>query len=222
MLKRFEPSQMIYYPVTEGEKTSCLIPTEGVNKLTVEVRCEREVDLNVVTEDGQTIPLAHGRIVRWSGKLSGSSAVEIVGDAGFWYQCRKSSRWLEIADPTPMVIELKQTEGDILRSMIDERLQKWKVQQELNRELTEDEKDELILDIANGDLEFEDIPDAFGLGYEERLDEYYKREQERLNAEQEDAVTASGAPSGAPAPAVPAGSQDAPVPPAAGANSSST
>lgn len=177
MLKRFSASELQYHSV-EGDKKSCLIPLEGAVSVELQVRCEKEVDVNVVTVDGETILLDHGRIVRYSGKLEGCSAVEIVADTGFYYRCQKSSGWFEKVDPTPAVVTLEVGEKDVLKTMIEERLRRWEIAQEMNRPLTDDEKDELILDIANGDLEFDEKPDEFGLGYEERLAEFVAKQEE--------------------------------------------
>lgn len=205
MKRRFDPSAFQYVNVT-AEKTSHVIPVDGDGKVELEIRSSEDVWLNFVTVDGETVPQEKGSIVRWNGLVQGCSGVEIVANTSFWYQCRKSTKWWEIPDPTPMVIELVQTQDDIIRQLIDERLRVWKVQQNIQRDLTEEEKDELTLDIVNGDLEFDDSPDQFGLGYEERLAEFNAR-----HAEQSD-------PEGMPAPQA-----ETPAPaPAGGSNSSST
>lgn len=173
-MKRFDVNRMTYFSKEQDGVVQCLIPIPEVMKVELEVRCEKDIVVNVVTEDGESIPLVNGKIVRWNGKLEGVSAVEIVADTGFWYSCRKS-RWFEFVDPNPMAIELVQTKDDVLRSMIEERLRAWEVKHHLDRPLSEDEKDELVLDLVRGDLEFDDEPDAFGLGYEERLEEFVQR-----------------------------------------------
>jgi hypothetical protein len=146
-------SDLIWFGVEEGKETSCMVPLEGVNGITVEARCSKDCALNVVTDSGEIMPLDHGRIVRWSGPTTGYSAVEIVADTGFWYAVQKSSKWYEIPDPTPMAIELTQTKEDIIKSLIDERLRAYTVRMKMEKNLTEDEKDELILDIAHDDFE---------------------------------------------------------------------
>lgn len=190
MLKRFDLSKMTYFNTEVEGKVQCLIPVPATMKVELEVRSETEVTVNAVTVDGESFPLEIGKIVRWSGLLEGVSAVEIVAESGFWYVCQKSSGWYEFNDGIPLAIELVQTQNDVLRSMVDDRLRAWKVSQEITRELTEEEKDDVILDIINGDLEFEERPDPFGLGYEERLEQYVKRQtaEQSKSAEEEEEV----------------------------------
>lgn len=177
MLKRFDLSKMTYFNTVVEGKVQCLIPIPATMKVELEVRSETEVTVNAVTEDGESFPLEIGKIVRWSGLLEGVSAVEIVAESGFWYLCQKSSGWFEFNDGIPLAIELVQTQNDVLRAMIEERLRAWKASENINRELTEEEKDDVILDIVHGDLEFEEEPDQFGLGYAERLEEFIARQR---------------------------------------------
>lgn len=211
MLKRFNPEKLQEFQVEEeGKEQSCLIPVEGREafRLHLEVRSPLSVDVNVVNLDGQTVLLESGKIVRYSGRMEGITAVEIVAKCSFWYSCQKSGSWFELVDPVPMQVELVQTEKDILASMIEDRLRRFKHQMNMDRELSDDEKDDLILDIARGDLEFEEAPDEFGLGYEERLAEFTRRSAEQAE------------PAPEPAPKPGAGGQPNPAP--EGGNSSST
>lgn len=210
ILKRsFDPSKARFQQVKEGEMTSCFLPVEEPMTVQVHVRAPKSVNVFLTTPEGESsVLLASGQSVDWRGRVE-AGGVEIAADTSFWYQCHQS-RLFEFIDPVPMKIELQTTEQDILKVMIEERLRQYKHAYEVTRELSEDEKDELILDIARGDLEFEPGPDEFGLGYAERLEEYAARHAEQNTGE--------GEPSPVPAaePATP------PVPPAAGANSSST
>lgn len=189
MLKRFDVNKMTYFnPKKEdGEVVECLIPIPEEMKVELEVRSDVEVTVSVVTGDGEIIPLEVGKIVRWSGRLTGVSAVQIAASSGFWYSCHKS-RWFELVDPTPLQIEMTQTKQDVLRSMIDERLRAWEMKRKLDTPLTEDEKDELVLDIVHGDLEFDEAPDEFGLGYAEKLEEFARRTAEQADQEPPTAV----------------------------------
>lgn len=204
MLKRFEPSKMTYQEVQQGVETSCMIPIGGTYKVNLEVRSPEPVMVNVVTADGEIIPLEHGMIVRWSGKLEECSAVEVVASTSFWFLCQKQGGWFETVDPTPIQVELKTTQEDIIRTMIDERLRRYQIEQNLQRDLTEDEKDELVLDIVHGDLEFDDTPDQFGLGYEERLAEFEAGKQSEPAPAVEPVAAAS--PAASPVPAAPSSS----------------
>lgn len=196
MMKRFDASLMTYVDVKEREETQCIIPIGGTFKVNLEVRSAEPVLVNVVTASGETVPLDHGMIVRWSGKLEDCSGVEIVATTGFWYLCQKQGGWFETVDPTPMVVELRQTSADVLRTMIDERLRQYTARMKLERDLTEDEKDELILDIASGDLEFENEPDEFGLGYEERLKEFIAKQSEPADAVEPPVTPPAAVPAG--------------------------
>lgn len=210
MLKTYEVGSFKEYPVKEGEKTSCLIPLMPGVLFDLSVRCEKETMVGLVTEDGQTIPMEIGKIVKLRGVNRNYQAIDISTDTTFWYQCLQS-RTDEEVDPTPVVIEMQSSDTDIIRAMVDERLRAWKIKNEIERELSDDEKDDLILDIVNGDLEFEDVPDAFGLGYEERLKEFNDR-----IAEQEKVAAAAAADT------LPAGSQGGSTSPAGGSTVPST
>lgn len=209
MLKRFDLSKMIFQPL-EGERAECLIPVPETGKVEVEIRCEKEVDLSVLTVDGEPILLEHGRIVRWSGKLEAASGVQIAADTGFWYRCQLSRGWFDPVDPVPMKVELVTTQTDVLKSLIEERIRQYQHAQQMSRPMTEEEWEETVLDIATGDLEFEAAPDEFGLGYEERLAEF--------KARQEAAEQSEAAPEVTPTPAAGGQPNTAPVAP----NSSST
>lgn len=177
ILQRQIEGRLEYFEVKEGERTSCRIPAFPNMRMDIYVRCPNPVDLNVVMDDGQIMLLESGKIVRWSGRTSaGITAVEIVGDIGFWYLCQKAPLF-EFNDGVPLKVEIATTEADVLKVMIEDRLRRYTAAMELNRELTEEEKDYLILDIANGDLEFDEKPDEFGLGYAERLDEYIAKQK---------------------------------------------
>lgn len=175
--RRLDLSKLVYFHVEEGVESTCMIPmTPEVQKVVIDVRCSRSVRVNVVNTEGETIPMLQQSIVHWSGRVENLTAVEIVADTSFWYLCQKQGGWFETVDPTPMVVELVQTKEDVLKNMIEERLRQYAHQMHMDRVLTEDEKDELILDIARGDLEFDETPDEFGLGYEERLAEFTRGE----------------------------------------------
>lgn len=194
-----------------GEKASCLIPLMPGLLFDLNVQCEKEVQVSMVTEDGQTIPMQTGKILKMRGVNRNFQALEILADTNFFYRALLG-RTDEEVDPVPAQVELVTKSTDAIRAMIDERLRAWQVKQEMDRPLTDDEKDELVLDLIHGDLEFEDTPDEFGLGYEERLAEFVQRTAEQSSTEAAE-----------PADSVP-NSQDSspPAGPAAGSNSSST
>lgn len=208
MLNRIDPSTLEFHSVKEGEETRCLIPVKEMMKVELIIRSPKPVDVFWINAEGVSFPVTCGVDVNYRGKLD-VGAVEIVGATSFWYRCHQS-RWFDLVDPVPMKIELVQTDQDVLKAMIDERLRQYKAAYEIDRELSDDEVDELVLDIASGDLEFEPMPDEFGLGYEERLEQFAKR-----HAEQKDQAPE-------PAPGASSVAGEPPAPPAAGGNSSST
>lgn len=190
-------SQLVWHDVEEGKESSCLIPVAHPNNgCSIEVRCRKDVAVNAVTVDGQILPLEVGKIVRWSGPTQGYTSVEIVADTGFWYRAQVSSRWYEFVDPVPMVVEMTHTQQDVIKSMIEERLRQYTMRMELDRELSDDEKDDLILDIARGDLEFDDEPDQFGLGYEERLAAFHAEPFKPSSVEEPEEVAPAEKPAG--------------------------
>lgn len=157
----------------DGEKRSALLElNDQVTGIDLEVRA---VDLvvNLITTDGETFYLGSGDVVRWSGKVQGFAAIEIITQHTFAYQIRAKGRWREVPDPERLVVT-----GDAsLESPIDQRireeLKRYLVKLQVDGLLADDAAvQELMDDIDNGDHEFEQEPDPFGLGYEERLAEW--------------------------------------------------
>lgn len=183
-MKKFTQGDFQYFHVEEGVKSSCLIPMEGKDSCDLEVRSQKSVTVNVVTVDGEPFPVADGPIVRWNGRKMECSGVEIVSDTGFWYACRSATGWFERLDPTPAVVELVHTEKDALVAMIDEAVsRKWR-QVNGNAPMSENEWEEMVLDLAEGNLDFDPEPDEFGLGYEERLKEFIAKQSESAEEEE--------------------------------------
>lgn len=172
-----------------------------------EVRCQDPVTVNLIDSDGQTVFFDHGRVVSFDGTLDGFVSVEVISARAFCYWFRGKNRWLEVPDPTPAAVAIDEPVNKPLADLVRAELQKYLARQQLDSAFASDVSvEELLDDLENGDLEFESEPDPFGLGYEERLQEF--EEARRSHAEQN-----TGDPEGAPV-AAPTGVVD-PVKPAA-------
>lgn len=204
----------------DGELRSCLMDVQGVSSLELEVRSIAPVAVNFITKDGLTLPAAEGKFVSVHAKLSGFVGVEIVANTPFCYRSTGLSLHEEKVDPRSLSVQLEESSSAPMSKMISDEIRQYLQRVEANRNLSEEEAMELVDDYLQGDLEFdEEEPDMFGLGYEERYEEWEARkaEFEAAQAAQDD----DGAPDGSPAKqpstavktAVPAGSKkQAPAP----------
>lgn len=208
MLSRFNPSNLLFHSVEEGKESECTIPIPQAMRVDIVVRCPKEVCVYWVDQDGVQTLLSTGKDVRYRSRME-AGGVQIVADTSFWYLCQKSSLF-EFVDPVPMKVELVQSQADVLKAMIDERIRQWKHAAAIDRELSDEEVEELVLDIASGDLEFDTPPDEFGLGYEEKLKEFIARQKEKEGDQVDPSPSASSV------------EDKENMPPAEGANSSST
>lgn len=154
-------------PTAEGQR-SWLFEVRERTGVQMDIRCDEEVTLNGITTNGETVFLDRGRVVAFTSRLVGFSALEIVASKAFAYRSREKSRWREIPDPTRMVVEPDVDAGKPMSDLVKEELKKYLAKLDANKSLASDvDVEELFDDIEQGDLEFEQEADPFGLGYSE-------------------------------------------------------
>lgn len=180
MITHYDASQWVWHETsaTEGEKRSCTMDVQGVSSLELEVRSAADVVVNLITLDGLTLPVQEGKFISVHAKLSGFAGVEIVASTPFCYRTSGLTLHEEKVDPRSMTVIAEESSSAPMSQMIADEIRKHLQRQEAQRTLTEDEAMELVDDYLQGDLEFEDEPDMFGLGYEERYEEWEKRKAE--------------------------------------------
>lgn len=190
-----------YVPqASEGERRSCIIPIGGLAGVTCEVRCPSSAVLNGITKNGETVCLAVGVVCEFDGRLEGFSALEVVASEAFAYCIRQKGRWLEIPDPVPVAVAADEPTNKPIADLVRQELQKYLARHEMDTALSSDVSvEELLEDIQSGDLDFEDEPDPFGLGYEERLKEFQAAADALPPAEQPKPAEAPAAAPNAPA-----------------------
>lgn len=137
----------------------------------IEVRCASPVEINGITDSGETILLAWGQFALFKGRLLGFSGLEVVATENFSIRLASKTKWLEIPDPVPVVIHAEHSAQQPLQDAIREELTRWMGRESAKQFLKDDaDIDELLDDVFNGDLEFEE-EDHHGLpsmrGFEE-------------------------------------------------------
>lgn len=164
-----------YVPAGEGERRNTFIELGQFmrNHVTAEFRCASPLVVSGVDEDGQTVFLGDGKIVYLDGVLDGFVSIEVNADAPYCYWIRAKGRWLEVPDPVPAAVKVDEPANKPIADLVRQELQKYLARRSMDQELATDVSvEELLDDLENGDLEFEEEPDPFGLGYEERLAEF--------------------------------------------------
>lgn len=213
-MRKFTASEFRHYvPEGAGERRNTFIELGEFarNHVCAEFRCASPIVVSGVDEDGQTVFLGDGKVVYLDGVFDGFKALEVNADAPYCYWFRVKGRWFEVPDPVPMAVKVDEPATKPIADLVRQELQKYLARRNMDSELATDVSvEELLDDLENGDLEFEEEPDPFGLGYEERLQEF--QEARSAHAEQNTAASAEAAV------AAPTGVSD-PVPPAADAAS---
>lgn len=177
-----------YVPEGEGERRNTYIELGEYmrNHITAEFRCANELVVSGVDEDGQTVYLGSGRIVYLDGVLDGFVSVEVNADAPYCYWVRAKGRWLEVPDPIPVAVKIDEPVNKPIADLVRQELHKYLARRSMDSELATDVSvEELLDDLEHGDLEFEEEPDQFGLGYEERLEEFVAAKAEKKAQEGE-------------------------------------
>lgn len=192
-----------------AEKRSCQIffdcaqdDGKHVAWVNLELRSHAPMEASLIAYTGELLPIASGTHIKYRQKVVGYVGVDVVTSATFAYRCNFSRRWFEQLDPTPVSVTVDQPANPLVEAMREE-LHKYLRRKELDETFKDDVSvEELLDDLENGDLEFEQEPDPFGLGYEERLAEY--EEARRAAQEADNAQPAAQPPGEAGAPAGPA------------------
>lgn len=139
--------------------------------LEIEVRCPTPVEVNGITETGETVLLAWGQFAHFKGRLLGFAGLEVVATENFAIRLASKTKYLEIPDPVPTVIISEGSASQPLQDAIRQELMKWAGRESAKNFLkTDADINELLDDVFNGDLEFEE-EDHHGLphmrGFEE-------------------------------------------------------
>lgn len=148
----------------EGDVRSCRFVIPAENAITFEVRSSEVVTLNAVTKDGLTLFLDRGSVILFSAKMVGFAFFEVLCKIEFMYRSTMRSRWFEIPDQTRLTVDIDESASKPLADMIREEVLRLYGQEQLNQVMSDMSLEELIDDIQNGDLDFEEEPDPFGLG----------------------------------------------------------
>lgn len=173
---------------------SCLLPMEGVNAWTLDIRCPSPVTLNAVMEDGRTLYLDWGCVISFSAKMDGFAAFEVLSEKPFMFRSTARTRWYEIPDETKLVVDIDESATKPIADMIKEEVLKMYGREQAASIMSDLSLEELLDDIENGDLDFEEEPDPFGLGHEERMEAFLQRQEEREEAQQEEEATPPATP----------------------------
>lgn len=198
-------------PDGTGEKRSLLMEIEGEAGVEIEVRCGHPVELNAISDTGHSVFLAWGQHCKFAGKLIGFRAVEVVTDQPFCIRSAVKNKWFEKPDPKRVTVLVDNPADKPVEDLIREALLKQLTALRLDGMFKDDaEVEELIDDLQNGDLDFEEEPDPFGLGAIEEPDD---EEEPELPLGEPGAPPAPPAGPSGPAPAPASGTP--PVPPAA-------
>lgn len=195
----FNASEWSFHQLEKEEMRSCQIEIAGaVNAVSIDVRCPSPVTLNAVMADGRTLYLDWGSVISFSAKMVGFVAFEVLTDKSFMYRCNQRSRWFEVPDQTKMVVDIDESANKPITDLITEEVRKYIGRAEAAGVLGDDISiAEFLDDVENGDLEFEEEPDPFGLGYEERLAEFkaMQAQEAREAAEEVEATPLAEQPS---------------------------
>lgn len=156
-----------HHPTDDGD-TSFLFNLGDAKRLEFEARSSHLLVLNAVSPDGETVFLSRGNVVHHEGRLDGFQALEIVTPGSFATRSSfKRASWLEKNDPEPITVIIEQP-ADPVKAEIRRQVA---AQMRRHYTLRGGTVDELIDDVENGDLEFEDEQLEMFTDYEE-MDEF--------------------------------------------------
>lgn len=179
-----------------------------VEFLQFEVRAPQGLIVNFIDHNKRTIFYGEGQVVSFDGKITGVEAVEVVCDGPFAYRSAGKLRWYETPDPAKVVLNVPLKGQDAMRQMMVQEIRKHFARSETAALFTSDQAmAEFLDDIENGDLEFDQEPDQFGLGFQEAP----PAPQEPQEPPAAPAAAASS--SAPPPPSAPPGNAAEPVPP---------
>lgn len=152
---------------TPEEPESFIFGAKDVRFLEFEVRSTQDVQVNLVTLDGQTLHIDQDRIVRFKGRVDGFGGIEVVAETAFAVKSNVSrSRWKEIVDPTPARLIVKEP-ADPVKAEIARQLREYIAKREMAEQIGSLSVEDLMDDLENGDLEFEDEFEDDSTPYEE-------------------------------------------------------
>lgn len=158
-----------YVPEGDGsEARNVLFDLNGFDGVDLEIRSSNPVEIRAVSDQGNTLFLDWGQVVSFEGKLTGFAAIEVVASSAFAYRSRKKGRWLEKPDQRRLAIAVDEAATKPLADLMREEVVKYMARREAAGVLGTDVSiAEFLDDIENGDLEFDQEPDMFGVGYAE-------------------------------------------------------
>lgn len=182
MMKRIAASDFHHFvPQQSSEKLeerNCYIPLNGTTGVNLSVRSVAPVQVSAIDTDGQTVFLEAGLIVNLSLRLDGFSALEIRATEPFAYQCDVPGKWWEIPDPQRLVVAVDEPASKPVDDLIREGIAKHLGKLAAQGILKDAELEELLDDVYNGEHEFEEEEDMFGLGHVEEDPETLKQMEE--------------------------------------------
>lgn len=185
MMRSFNSEEWRWYGKELTEKQSFQFPIEDPAFVDVTVRSVEPVQMCLITKSGDTLALDWGTLLAFASKLVGFAALEIISSVPFAIRLGMKTKWLEAVDPTRLVIPIQESANKPMQDLLREELQRYAGRLAAEGLLADDVSvAELLDDIENGDLEFDEEPDMFGLGYEERHKEWEERENEALQDEE--------------------------------------
>lgn len=143
---------------------------------------EKELHLSGIDLNGEVIFFQKGGCFSFAAQLEGFKALHVTGGDGFSVRAFASSG-REFRDPTPMVIVEAKPVDPVRLAMADEvrkQFEKWKLDGLFNDPAAADKEiDEFVEDLVDGDMDFEEGDDEFGLPAAAEL------EEERVVADRE-------------------------------------
>ena len=194
MIRRFLASDFDFYTPQqsseEKEQRNCYIPLNGLTGVSIEVRSASPCTVSAITADGESVFLEAGSVIKFTARLEGFSAVEIQGTDTFAYRC-DANRFDEEVDPRRLVVALDEPASKPIDDLIREGIAKYLGKMKAQGILDDAELEELVDDVYNGDHEFEEEPDPFGLGHvEDDADPEEALEARRMAAAEQAAAAA--------------------------------
>lgn len=177
MIKQYDSKEWQYVPLSEtGAWVFDLYGRPSVVKL--EAVSDVELRLDGINMEGEIIALERGKVLRIHGQFVDFRAIQISSSEGFTVRATVSDG-LELVDPTPVVLTESRSPDPVRLAMADEikkQLNQWKLEGMFTDPAqAEKEYEEFIDDLVDGDMEFPDGMDEFGLPAAAEM------EEERVN-----------------------------------------